>query len=151
METAWQPQAMPLPLQDRATREGEASRSLSLSIELSPDSEQQLRAEAAREGLTPEEFARTAVEEKLAAALVAQVGRNKGLIDLLRQWREEPPDLEEAEGYPSAITPRHRRTGTRTRRSLQTSRAGEGGYLAAAGWALVRYTPAWYNYRVEVI
>lgn len=78
---------------------------MSLSIELSPEAEQQLRAEAAREGLPPEEFARTAIEEKLAAAAAAQVERNQGLVDLLRQWREEPPDPEELEGYPSAITP----------------------------------------------
>jgi hypothetical protein len=78
---------------------------MSLSIELSPEAEQQLRAEAAREGLPPEEFARTAIEEKLAAAAAAQVGRNQGLVDLLRQWREEPPDLKELEGYPSTITP----------------------------------------------
>jgi hypothetical protein len=76
-----------------------------LSIELSPETEQQLRAEAARKELSPEEFARTAVEEKLAAAVAAQVERNRSLIELLRQWREEPPDLEEAEGYPVAITP----------------------------------------------
>jgi hypothetical protein len=78
---------------------------MALSIELSPETEQQLRAEAARKGLTPEEFARTAVEETLAAAVAAQVERNRGLVEILRQWREEPPDLEEAEGYPLAITP----------------------------------------------
>ncbi len=78
---------------------------MSLSIELSPEAEQQLRAEAAREGLAPEEFARTAVEEKLAAAVAAQVERNRGLVELLRQWREGPPDLEEAEGYPTVIAP----------------------------------------------
>src|SRR5207245_523888 len=78
---------------------------MSLSIELSPEAEQQLRAEAARNGLAPEEFARAAVEEKLAAAVAAQVERNRGLVEILRQWREEPPGLEEAEGYPLDITP----------------------------------------------
>jgi hypothetical protein len=78
---------------------------VSLSIELSPEAEHQLRAEAAREGLPPEEFARTAIEEKLAAAAAAQVERNQSLVELLRQWREEPPDLEESKGYPSTITP----------------------------------------------
>ena len=78
---------------------------MSLSIELSPEAEHQLRAEAAREGLPPEEFARTAIEEKLAATAAAQVQRNQGLVDLLRQWREEPPNLEESEDYPSTITP----------------------------------------------
>jgi hypothetical protein len=78
---------------------------MTLMIELSPELEQQLRAEAARKGLAPEEFARTAVEEKLAAAVAAQVERNQGLVELLRQWRQEPPDLEEAEGYPLDMSP----------------------------------------------
>jgi hypothetical protein len=77
---------------------------MSLSLELSPETEQRLRDEAARRGLAPEEFARSAVEEKLAAAAAAQVERNQGLIELLRRWREAPPDREEAEGYPDAIT-----------------------------------------------
>jgi hypothetical protein len=77
---------------------------MSLSLQLSPETEQRLRAEAARNGLAPEEFARAAVEEKLVAAAAAQVERNQGLIALLRQWREEAPDLEEAEGYPETIT-----------------------------------------------
>jgi hypothetical protein len=76
---------------------------MSLSLELSPETEQRLRAEAARTGLAPEEFALAAVEEKLVAATAAQVKRNQGLIELLRQWREEPPDPEEAEGYPDSI------------------------------------------------
>ena len=66
---------------------------MSLSIELSPEAEHQSRAEAAREGLPPEEFARTAIEEKLAAAAAAQVQRNQGLVDLLRQWRDEDVHL----------------------------------------------------------
>jgi hypothetical protein len=78
---------------------------MSLEIDLSPEHERQLREEAARKGQAPEEFARSAVEEKLAAVVAAQVERNHGLVELLRQWREEPPDLEEAEGYPLEITP----------------------------------------------
>jgi len=78
---------------------------MSLSLDLSPETEQRLRAEATRNGLAPEEFARVAVEEKLIAAAAAQVERNQGLIELLRQWREAPPDLEEAEGYPQTIAP----------------------------------------------
>jgi hypothetical protein len=78
---------------------------MSLSLELSPETEQRLRAEAAREGLAPEEFARAAVEEKLVAAAAAQTERNQALIELLRQWREAAPDPEEAEGYPGAIAP----------------------------------------------
>jgi hypothetical protein len=78
---------------------------MSLRIDLSPEVERQLRAEAARNGLAPEEFARSAVEEKVAAAVAARTERNQGLVELLRQWREEPPDLEEAEGYPLEIAP----------------------------------------------
>jgi hypothetical protein len=78
---------------------------MSLEIDLSPEQERQLREEATRKGQAPEEFARSAVEEKLAAVIAAQAERNQGMVELLRQWREEPPDLEEAEGYPLEITP----------------------------------------------
>jgi hypothetical protein len=78
---------------------------MSLKIDLSPEVERQLRAEAARNGLAPEQFARSAVEEKVAAAVAAWEERNQSLVALLRQWREEPSDLEEAEGYPLEITP----------------------------------------------
>jgi hypothetical protein len=75
---------------------------MTLTIQLSPDLESRLRAEAARSGLAPEEFARTAVEEKLATA---QPERNTGLAALMDEWLNEPPDLEEAEGYPETIEP----------------------------------------------
>lgn len=75
---------------------------MSLMIELSPDMEGQLRVAAARKGQAPEEFARAAVEERLAAV---QQERRGGLADLMRQWREEPPDEEEADGYPLEIEP----------------------------------------------
>lgn len=78
---------------------------MSRTIDLSPEMERQLREEAARKGLAAEEFARAAVEEKLAAAVATQAERNQGLVALLRRWREEPPDLEEAAGYPLEITP----------------------------------------------
>jgi hypothetical protein len=73
---------------------------MSLTIELSPQVEQQLRAEAARKGQAPEEFVRTAVEKHLASV---RQERHGSLAELMRQWREEPPDLEEAEGYPEKI------------------------------------------------
>jgi hypothetical protein len=76
---------------------------MSLVLELSADSERQLREEAGRLGQAPEEFARTAVEERLAALQQNHGGR---LAALMRQWREEPPDLEEAEGYPAEIVER---------------------------------------------
>jgi len=73
-----------------------------LTIDLSPEMERQLRAEAARAGLAPEEFAREVLEARLTTS---QQVRGGGLGALLRQWREEPPDLEEAEGYPEQIEP----------------------------------------------
>ena len=76
-----------------------------LTIDLPPEVERHLREEAARKSQAPEEFARSAVEEKLAAVVATQVERNQRMVELLRQWREEPPDLEEAEGYPLEITP----------------------------------------------
>jgi hypothetical protein len=78
---------------------------MSLMIDLSLEFVRQLQEEAARKGQAPEEFARTAVEEKLATVAAVQLERNQGLPGLLRRWREEAPDLEEAEGYPTEITP----------------------------------------------
>jgi hypothetical protein len=75
---------------------------MSLTIELSPEMERRLHAEAARKGQQAAEYARVLLEQQLAAA---EREGNQGLRDLLRQWREEPPDLEEAEGYPTEITP----------------------------------------------
>jgi hypothetical protein len=77
---------------------------MSLMIELSPELERQVREEAARKGQAPEEFARKAVEEKLAAVATA-VERNQGMLELLRQWRGEAPDPEEIRGYPAEISP----------------------------------------------
>ena len=34
-----------------------------------------------------------------------QAERNARLPELLQEWRAEPPDLEESEGYPEEITP----------------------------------------------
>jgi hypothetical protein len=78
---------------------------MSLTIELSPELERQLRVEAAREGRAPEEFARAVIEERLAAARALQIERNQGAIALLRQWRQEPPDPEGEQGYPEQIEP----------------------------------------------
>ncbi|MGV3724497.1 MAG: hypothetical protein ACO1SX_26685 [Actinomycetota bacterium] len=73
-----------------------------LTIKLSGEVEQRLRAEAARKGEAPEEFARLADEEKLTVSQNAHGGK---LAALLRQWREEPLDPDEAEGYPLEIEP----------------------------------------------
>ena len=78
---------------------------MTLMIDLPPELERQLHEEAARTGQAPEEFARGAVEEKLAAIAAGQGKRNQGMLELLRQWREEPPDPEETKDYPTEITP----------------------------------------------
>ena len=78
---------------------------MTLKIDLPPDLEQQLRSEAAREGQDPEAFVRSMLEERLSAARARQIERNQGAIALLDRWLAEPPDLEEAEGYPTEITP----------------------------------------------
>jgi plasmid stability protein len=75
---------------------------MSLTIELSPELERQLKLEAAREGRAPEEFARAVLEERLTTA---QQERGSGLAALMDQWLQEGPDLQEAEGYPEQIEP----------------------------------------------
>jgi hypothetical protein len=67
---------------------------MTLIIELSPDLEQRLAEEAAQRGQRAEEFARTVLEERLAAAgaskqLETQKERNQRAIALLRQWSVE--------------------------------------------------------------
>jgi predicted transcriptional regulator len=79
---------------------------MTLTIELPPELERCLEEEAARRGQAPAEFAQAAVEEKLAAlSAAAQMERNRAAITLLDEWRAEPPDPEEAAGYPLEITP----------------------------------------------
>ncbi len=75
---------------------------MTLTIRLSPALERQLRAEAARLGQTPEEFARQVLEERLTGV---HKPRGGGLAALMDEWRQAPPDLEEAEGYPEQIEP----------------------------------------------
>lgn len=75
---------------------------MSVTIQLSAEAERQLRAEAARVGRAPEEFARAVLEERLAAP---QHGPGEGLAALLDQWLGEPPDLDEADVYPEQIEP----------------------------------------------
>jgi hypothetical protein len=76
---------------------------LALLVDFGPDLERRLRATAAEAGKSPEEFVRAAVESRLAPR--RKQGNREELIALLRRWREEPPDLEEAEGYPTTIEP----------------------------------------------
>ena len=78
---------------------------MTLTIDLSPEMDRHLRAEAAREGRTPEELARSVLEERLTGARTRQIERNRGAIALLQSWQQEPPDPCEEEGYPETIEP----------------------------------------------
>jgi len=78
---------------------------MTLMIELCPETEQRLRAEAACAGQTPQEFVRMLLEERLGMMRERQIQRNQAAIALLQQWRQEPPDPEGKEGYPEQIEP----------------------------------------------
>jgi plasmid stability protein len=78
---------------------------MSLTIDLGPELESQLRAEAAQGGQAPEEFVRTLLEERLASTRARQIERNQAAIALLREWQAQPVDPKEVEGYPEFITP----------------------------------------------
>jgi regulator of protease activity HflC (stomatin/prohibitin superfamily) len=65
---------------------------MSLSIELSPELEQQLRDEAIRRGQGAAEYARTLLEAQL---LASRQRRNEGAIQLMEQWLEEAPNQED--------------------------------------------------------
>jgi hypothetical protein len=87
-------------------RHNEEGNGMTLTIELPPELTQQLEEEASRHGQAPADYIRAVVEEKLTtASTAAQMERNRAAIALLDEWRAEPPDLEEAEGYPLEITP----------------------------------------------
>lgn len=73
---------------------------MSLTIELSPQLEQQLRDEAAREGQDAAELARTMLEIQLTQTRRA---RNQGAIRLMEQWLAEPTN-EEDERWPEIET-----------------------------------------------
>ena len=76
-----------------------------LTIDLAPEDELAFRVEAGLKGQTPEELVQSLVEAHLEEARAQQIVRNQAALALLRQWREEPPCPEEAEGYPFQITP----------------------------------------------
>jgi len=77
-----------------------------LTIGVTAELAEQLEQEASSRGQSVEELARKVLEERFApAARAARRDRNQAAIALLREWRQEPPDLEEAEGYPTGITP----------------------------------------------
>lgn len=58
---------------------------MSLTIELSPELERQLREEAAREGQSPEELASLVLKERFQTELA----RKQRAIDRLKRWSEE--------------------------------------------------------------
>ena len=76
---------------------------MSLTIELTPEVERQLRAEAARDGQSLEQWAQAQLETRLTATRERQVERNQAAIALLEEWQQEPPNPEEADGYPEQI------------------------------------------------
>jgi hypothetical protein len=80
---------------------------MSLTIELPPAVEEKLREEATREHQSPEEFVRTLLERRFPMP----DGTGSGLAALMDTWLAEPPDLEEAEGYPEHIEPLQLREG----------------------------------------
>jgi hypothetical protein len=80
---------------------------MTLMIDLPLEVERQLREEASRSGKTPEDLARSVLEERFRReeTRARQIERNQAAIALLDQWLAEGPDLEEAEGYPETIEP----------------------------------------------
>jgi predicted transcriptional regulator len=78
---------------------------MTLTIELPPEMERRLEEEAARHGKAPAEWARAAVEEKLAASPAAtsketQQQRNQAALALLQQWRREDAENPDPDPVP---------------------------------------------------
>ena len=59
---------------------------MTLSIELTPDDERQLKAEAARKGVAPEEYARALIRERLGQRTLPT---DHSLSNLFAKWDEE--------------------------------------------------------------
>lgn len=70
-----------------------------MTITLHPAVQEKLLREASRLGVPPEEFARRAIEEKLAAPDDSR--QNQALLDVLDQW-----DREDATNDPAEIARR---------------------------------------------
>jgi hypothetical protein len=66
-----------------------------MTITLHQDVQEKLLREASRLGVPPEEFARRAIEEKLAAS--DATGRNQALLDVLDEWDREDATDDDAE------------------------------------------------------
>jgi hypothetical protein len=65
---------------------------MTLILDLSPELERQLRAEADRVGQDAAALARALVEEQLATV---QRSRNQSAVAHLKQWLAEPPNEED--------------------------------------------------------
>ncbi len=83
---------------------------INLGIELPREAQERLEEEARRRGLPVQDCARDLLAERLhtlctpeGQARGGQQERNQAAIALLDRWLTEPPDLEEAEGYPLQI------------------------------------------------
>jgi hypothetical protein len=71
---------------------------MTLTLTLDPELEERLNREAARSGITPDEYALHLLEERLAPpAPVDQLQRNQAAIALLRRLREEGDPEEQRE------------------------------------------------------
>ncbi len=75
---------------------------MTLTLELTPETEKRLAEEAARRGQSPTDTALRFVEEALLKPPAAPDAENQAFIDLLRQWREEdasmtPEEADQAE------------------------------------------------------
>jgi hypothetical protein len=78
---------------------------MSVTIDLSPDLERRLAQQAARHGQTPADYARAAIEEKLATAGSAGEGGSENPLysGLPRRDPAELADLARQQGAPVAV------------------------------------------------
>jgi hypothetical protein len=70
---------------------------MALSIELTPDDERQLKAEAARKGVAVEEYARALIVQALPHDVERQKKLNQPTIELLERWAKESETTDPAE------------------------------------------------------
>lgn len=74
---------------------------MTLTIQLPPDLEERLQDEAARRGQAPAEYARAAIEEKLAAPTPG--AQNSIYAGLPRRDPQELSELARQQGAPAAV------------------------------------------------
>ena len=77
---------------------------MNLTIELPPEMERQLQEAAAQSGRDPEELARAAVAEKLAALQANEEARRQRQLAMLERWNAE--DVVRTDDLPAAVIPR---------------------------------------------